>query len=224
MEKCRSIHEHVLKRAKTSQRGKPYHHGDLAAALIVAAEALLVERGVEGFTLRECARRAGVSHAAPAHHFADAAALLTAVAASGFERLTAAITGAKSGIPDARERLIAGHLAYFRFAVSHPALFRLMFHSKHVNHASERIGAAGGAAFDTLKEAVADLRGGAIAPTRAPESWKDPGLMEQWSLIHGLATLAVEGRFGPDPKSKRVSVAVRAAVELGIVALEKREP
>ena len=63
-----------------------YHHGDLRKALLVAAEAELVEKGLEGFTLRCCAKRAGVSHAAPAHHFKDANALLTALATEGYER------------------------------------------------------------------------------------------------------------------------------------------
>ena len=70
---------------------RDYHHGDLRAALLRAAEVELSERGVEGFTLRGCARRAGVSHAAPAHHFGDADGLLTALAAEGFARFNAAV-------------------------------------------------------------------------------------------------------------------------------------
>src|SRR5215510_9357488 len=79
--------ETVSRRSRT--RSEPYHHGDLSRALVEAAEALITERGVEGFTLRECARRAGVSHAAPAHHFGDAGGLLTEVAMDGFARLAA---------------------------------------------------------------------------------------------------------------------------------------
>jgi len=73
---------------KTEEAPVPYHHGDLRAALIGATEALLAERGIEGFTLREAARRAGVSAAAPMHHFGSAAGLLTEVATLGFEELT----------------------------------------------------------------------------------------------------------------------------------------
>src|SRR5262245_53180879 len=107
-----------------------YHHGDLRAALVAAAEAILREQGVEAFTLRECARRAGVSHAAPAHHFGDARGLLSACAAAGFERLADSIE--KSVVragpgADAVARLRAGSLAYIEFALHHRALFQLMF-------------------------------------------------------------------------------------------------
>ena len=69
--------------------GRRYHHGDLAAALLVAGEAELVDKGIESFSLRGVAKRAGVSHAAPAHHFGDANGLLNAIAARGFERFVA---------------------------------------------------------------------------------------------------------------------------------------
>jgi AcrR family transcriptional regulator len=202
---------------------QPYHHGDLSHALVAAAEQLLAERGIEGFTLRECARRAGVSHAAPAHHFGDVGGLLTEVAASGFERLTASIIAAKARERDPTKRLIVGHLAYVQFALAQPALFRLMFHSRYVDRSSERIRAAGGAAFATLKEAISGVRHGARPELRAPEAWRDPELLEQWSLVHGLATLAIEGQFGRDLTRKRLIAAVRAALKLGVTALAGRQ-
>jgi AcrR family transcriptional regulator len=211
-----------MSRGKMSGRGGPYHHGDLAAALVAAAERVLEERGVEGFTLRECARRAGVSHAAPAHHFGDVRGLLTEVAASGFERLTQAITTAVSRERDADKRLLAGHLAYVRFALAHSALFRLMFHSCHVNRATARIGPAGDAAFATLRHAVADVRGRPFQQIRAAEAWRDPGLLGQWSLVHGLATLAMEGQFGPNPTRKSLITAIRAALNLSVATLRAR--
>ena len=208
-----------MSRGKTSGRGGPYHHGDLAAALVAAAERVLDERGVEGFTLRECARRAGVSHAAPAHHFGDVRGLLTEVAASGFERLTLAITTAVSRERGADRRLIAGHLAYVRFAVAHPALFRLMFHSSQVDRATARMRLAGDTAFATLRQAVADVRERTHQPIRAKEVWRDPGLLGQWSLVHGLATLAMEGQLGPNPTRKSVIASIRAALELSVATL-----
>jgi AcrR family transcriptional regulator len=211
-----------VNRKSSGRRTRPYHHGDLSRALVAAAERLLAERGVEGFTLRECARRAGVSHAAPAHHFGDIGGLLTEVAASGFERLTAAIIAAKARKRDAAKRMLAGHLAYVQFALSHPALFRLMFHSKHVDRSAERIRSAGGAAFETLKEATAGVRGYGDPRIRAPEAWRDPELLEQWSLVHGLATLAIEGQFGANLTRTRLLAAARAALELGIAALDGR--
>jgi AcrR family transcriptional regulator len=211
-----------MSRGKTSGRGAPYHHGDLAAALVAAAERVLEERGVEGFTLRECARRAGVSHAAPAHHFGDVRGLLAEVAASGFERLTLAITTAVSRERAASKRLIAGHLAYVRFALAHPALFRLMFHSSSVNRGAAHFQSAGASAFATLRQAVADVRGHPSQSVRAKESWLDPGLLGQWSLVHGLATLAMEGRLGPNPTRKSVIAAIRAALDLSVATLLDR--
>ena len=83
----------MIKRAARPARRRDYHHGDLRRALLDATEALLLESGLETFSLRECARRAGVSHGAPAHHFGDVRGLLTAFATVGFERLVQCCTG-----------------------------------------------------------------------------------------------------------------------------------
>jgi AcrR family transcriptional regulator len=96
----------------------PYHHGALRAALIEATEALLAERGAEGFSLREVARRAGVSPAAPSHHFGDAAGLLTAVASLGFEALAQALqAGQARGGSDPAPRCASQGVAYVAFAM-----------------------------------------------------------------------------------------------------------
>jgi AcrR family transcriptional regulator len=211
-----------VSRKSSAKRAEPYHHGDLSRALVATAEELLAERGVEGFTLRECARRAGVSHAAPAHHFGDVGGLLTELAASGFERMTAAIVAAKARARDPEKRLLVGHLAYVEFALAHPALFRLMFHSEHVNRNAERTRSAGGAAFETLKEATAGVRGYAGPQVRAFEAWRDPELLEQWSLVHGLATLAIEGQLGPRLTHRQIMATVRAVLKLCIAALAGR--
>src|SRR5688572_11963111 len=131
---------------------KAYHHGDLAAALVEAAEAVLTERGVEGFTLRECARRAGVSHAAPAHHFKDAKGLLTEVAALGFERLTEAQRRAREAEPELKNLLLATGTAYVGFALKYPVQFQLMFQTGLLDHTNERFLAAGAAAFGIFIE------------------------------------------------------------------------
>src|SRR5262245_30775541 len=105
-----------------------YHHGDLREALVTAATALLEEQGLSGFTLRQCARRAGVSHAAPAHHFAAADDLLAEIAARGFERFVARLGKAADqveGPPLARLEAM-GH-AYVAFAIANPAVYGLMF-------------------------------------------------------------------------------------------------
>lgn len=110
------------------KREARYHHGDLRAALLDAGEAELAEKGYAGFTLRGTAKRAGVSHAAPAHHFRDANALLTALAARGFARLSAAMQTAQAVVaPDPEAQLVASGIGYFQFGLENPALLQLMF-------------------------------------------------------------------------------------------------
>ncbi len=206
-----------------SAKRPPYHHGDLAAALVAAAEGLLVERGVEGFTLREAARRAGVSHAAPAHHFGDVRGLLTAVAAAGFGRLAEAERAAAAAETNATARLIAIGLSYIKFALTHPALFRLMFHSDQIDRGSDMIRGPGRASFDVMQDALATARGRASAGLIPPEAARDPLVLRQWATVHGLATLAVEGRLGPPGATqKRFLAAARAALESGLGAGDRR--
>ena len=116
-----------------------YHHGDLRHALIEATESLLAERGPESFSLREVARRAGVSPAAPAHHFGDASGLLTAVAALGFDALAQALRAAETrGGRDPLKRLREQGVGYVEFATRHPARFRLMFREGVLRTSSRR--------------------------------------------------------------------------------------
>ncbi|MCB1026534.1 MAG: TetR/AcrR family transcriptional regulator, partial [Microthrixaceae bacterium] len=105
----------------------PYHHGDLPATLRRAAADLLAERGLAGFSLREVARRAGVSHAAPAHHFGDAEGLLTSVAIEAFQHLTTATEAARAGVDDPVEALVQVGRAYVEVSVQHPGHCALIF-------------------------------------------------------------------------------------------------
>lgn len=208
---------------RSAAKRPPYHHGDLAAALVAAAEALLAERGVEGFTLREAARRAGVSHAAPAHHFGDARGLLTAVAAVGFARLAEAERAAATAEINPTARLVAIGLSYIKFALTHPALFRLMFHSDQIDRGSDMIRGPGRASFDVMQDALATARGRESAGLIPPEAARDPLMLRQWATVHGLATLAVEGRLGPaGATQKRLLAAARAALESGVGSLDRR--
>jgi AcrR family transcriptional regulator len=111
---------------------RPYHHGNLHAALLAQAELTVRERGAQALSLRELAREVGVSHGAPRRHFPDRQALLDALAAAGFERLGAELRGAFDGAGDAFEsRLEATAAAYVRFATRDAALLELMFAGKH---------------------------------------------------------------------------------------------
>src|SRR5437660_10821355 len=107
---------------------KPYHHGELREALVAAGRKLLEEQGLRGFTLRECARRAGVSHAAPAHHFASIDDLLAEIATRGYRELIAVMEAeARRAGAEATARLVGQGVGYMAFAAAHPAPFQLTF-------------------------------------------------------------------------------------------------
>jgi len=169
-----------------------YHHGDLRAALLAAGEAVLAETGVEGFSLRLVAKRVGVSHSAPAHHFGDAQGLLTALAAEGFRRFLLAMQARQQGIgDDPRARLLASGHGYIDFAESAPALFRLMFASDRINREAPDFVATSEAAFRHLVDDVARLRG--VSPFDDAAGMAD--VMASWSIVHGFAELLISGRM-----------------------------
>jgi AcrR family transcriptional regulator len=170
-----------------------YHHGDLRRSLIDATEALLDERGADGFSLREVARRAGVSPAAPAHHFGDAAGLLTAVVTEAFDALTEALRkGDTRGRRAGRHRLVEQGVEYVGFALRHPGRFRLMFRGALLHEQAALMASANGA-FSVLEDGVRALRG---LPDGAPIRGADwATLLASWSIVHGFAHLAIAGRF-----------------------------
>lgn len=179
---------------ETTEPRERYHHGDLQRALIEAAEAILIERGVEGFTLREAARRAGVSAAAPAHHFGSAAGLLTEVALLGFETLARFLReGTAEGGADPAARLRGQGIGYVRFARAHPARFLLMFRKDRLNWEDGRLRAAGQAAFVELEDAVRAYRG--IAAGGPLDRAALATVLAAWSVVHGFAHLALDGKF-----------------------------
>jgi len=166
------------------KRKTAYHHGSLHEALLDAAEQLLPSRGPEALTLREVARRAGVSHGAPYHHFASRDALLAAVAERGFIGLGEAMETATGTTP--RDRLAAICEAYVGFAAKHPTRFRLMF-GPLLARKSEFPGlqAAGEKAFALLLAASQE-----VAPAQAM-----PLALAGWSMAHGLSYLTVNDVF-----------------------------
>lgn len=178
----------------TEEAGRRYHHGDLRRSLLEAAEAELAENGVEGFTLRGCAKRAGVSHAAPAHHFGDVNGLLTALAGVGFRRfLTAQQARQDRAGADPKDRHAAAGLAYVEFALAYPELFRLMFSSRRADFSDAELGEAAGAAFDNLAGNVARING---TDPRADEAGMRD-VMASWAMVHGLATLLLDRHLKP---------------------------
>ena len=175
-------------------RARSYHHGDLQRTLLEATEAILAERGVEGFTLREAARRVGVTPAAPAHHFGSTAGLLTEVALLGFQELKRylAESGAAAGA-SAAERICAMGLGYVRFALAYPARFQLMFRKERLQLNDERLRAAGDAAYAELERVVRDYMG--LAGDVPLDAATQALMLGAWSTVHGFAHLALDGRF-----------------------------
>lgn len=169
-----------------------YHHGDLRAALLAATDALLTEAGLEGFTLREVARRAGVSHGAPAHHFGDVRGLLSAYTAEGFAQLAAAIARRRAAAsPAPFDQLIASGIAYVDYALSHRARFQLMFRSDRLDPGCAPLAEAGDHAYGQLVACIARIDPGTDADAEARRARK---VALAWSLVHGYATLMLDNR------------------------------
>jgi AcrR family transcriptional regulator len=169
-----------------------YHHGTLRQALIDATESLLAERGLDGFSLREVARRSGVSPAAPSHHFGDAQGLLTAVATLAFDGLTEALqAGNARGGGDAVARLREQGVGYVGFALRYPGRFRLMFGP--CNQEDEGLSLSARAAFEVLENGVRDLFGVAHGQPLAPP--QTAALLSIWSAVHGFAHLLIGGQL-----------------------------
>src|ERR671923_449319 len=169
-----------------------YHHGDLRRALIDTALAMVTEEGAWNFTLREVARRAGVSHAAAYNHFEDKSALLAEVAALGFQSLRQTMEAAARGQSRSARQAFAGiAAAYVRFGVEHPAHYRLMFGAELADKARRpTLQAAGDAAFAVLTDVLE--RGQASGQVRR-DRVRDQALAA-WSLVHGMTTLLIDQR------------------------------
>jgi AcrR family transcriptional regulator len=187
---------------------------DLRRTLLDASLDLIAREGLEAFSMREVARRAGVSHQAPYHYFSDREAILAAIVAEGFQRLRDDMAAAREAADGAPARLNAIGKAYLDFAVGHPAHFKLMFRSELVRaEKHESAGECAQSAFDVLVSTASEAAG-------AP----DPTfVLTAWSLAHGLATLLLEGKlekkFG---NSKRAQLAAAHAVLDSFAALLAR--
>jgi AcrR family transcriptional regulator len=187
---------------------RPYHHHDLPAALLDAVDALVREDGAGAVTLRAAARRAGVSHAAPAHHFGDKAGLLAAYAIQGLAALRERLTTAGAEAAAAGEpALLALGLAYVRFAVEEPGRFALMFGPKELHGDRPGYQHACNAAFDVLMDAVRELRTD-LDPHDADVLRAAAGA---WSLVHGFATLWLNGNLAEEITSPAPGEAAAAA-------------
>jgi len=159
--------------SRPRHRKRSYHHADLRPALLAAARRMLERGGPEAVSLREVARRAGVSHNAPYRHFADRGALLAALAAQGFDELAAAMAKAATAA-EGSKRLGALGTAYVRFALDRPDLFRLMFGGRVRAADHPTLAEAGKRAYALLAQEAQ------LGPIRS------------WALVHGLAHLLLD--------------------------------
>ncbi|NIJ12368.1 AcrR family transcriptional regulator [Saccharomonospora amisosensis] len=164
------------------QRG--YHHGDLRRAVLDAAIEVISTAGPGAVSLRDLARRAGVSHAAPAHHFKDKAGLLTAIAVEGNELLAAALAGPPAGEAPGLKEL---GVRYVRFALDHPAHFEVMYRPDLYHGDAAELVAAKRRTADLLRQAVGALAADASGDGRGAGT--DVAVLAAWSLAHGFATL-----------------------------------
>lgn len=169
---------------QTAHANDGYHHGDLPNALRKAAAEVIAERGVGAFSLREVARRAGVSHTAPAHHFGDVRGLLTALAGEGFDLLADATSAAVAQHTDPAERLVAVGQAYIEVARAHPAHFQVMFRTDIVSPEDTQLAACGLRAYSVLEDAVRDL-----IESEGLDVEVDTAAWMCWSATQGLVLL-----------------------------------
>lgn len=184
----------VKKKPGKRKRRSSYHHGDLRRQLVAATEEIILERGVDGFTLREAARRAGVSPAAPSHHFKDARGLLSEVALLGFQEFGDALIAAdERGGADARGRLYEQGKAYVEFALNNPARFQLMFSNSKCDMAYKDLAQVADRSFKVLERAVRHASELNASDDMTADAYGL--LMAVWSIVHGFAHLALGGQL-----------------------------
>ena len=183
---------------------------DLRRTLLDASVDLLASQGLEGFSMREVARRAGVSHQAPYHHFHDREAILAEIVTEGFQQLRARMLESMAVAKTAGDRLTAIGKAYVGFALDQPAHFKLMFRSEMVSaEKHDEARACANSAFDLLVSTVDTV-------VRENRGKPDPALvLAAWSLAHGVATLLLEGKL-----QKQVGESKRAQLAAAHSAIE----
>lgn len=193
--KTKPSHKAAPRRANAGKARvkRTYHHGDLREKLVAATEALILERGVDGFSLREVARRAGVSPAAPAHHFGDTRGLLTEVAMRGYADFGDVLAAADARGGDPEKRLNEQGIAYVTFALKNPARFALMFRADKVDLANGKLLEISSRSFRTLEGAIKAATGTAANVELSPDGFGL--LMAVWSIVHGFSHLALGREF-----------------------------
>jgi AcrR family transcriptional regulator len=180
--------------SRAAKEETPYHHGALRDALLQAAERVLERDGLAGLTLRAVAREAGVSHAAPTHHFGDLTGLVSELAAIGFRQFNAAM--AASCAPDTPfpAKGLARAKAYIAYAQAHPGMYGLMFRTERLDYSRPSLHEAAEASFAGLAHAIAASRHEHIEE-EALTLEQAAAIARAWSLVHGFTMLLLDGRL-----------------------------
>jgi AcrR family transcriptional regulator len=181
-------------RTGTSGDDTPYHHGALRDALLEAAERVLERDGLSGLTLRAVAREAGVSHAAPTHHFGDLTGLVSELAAIGFRQFNAAMVAAGAAGNSPIEKAMARAKAYVAYAQAHPGMYGLMFRAERLDMTRPSLHEAASASFAGLAGAIGASRQEQISET-ALSLEQAAAIARAWSLVHGFTMLLLDGRL-----------------------------
>jgi AcrR family transcriptional regulator len=173
----------------------PYHHGALRDALLKAAETVLERDGLAGLTLRAVAREAGVSHAAPTHHFGDLTGLVSELAAIGFRQFNAAMVaaGAAAGSTP-MEKALARAKAYVAYAQAHPGMYGLMFRTERLDMKRPSLREAAEASFAGLAGVIGASRQEQISE-QALSLDQAAAIARAWSLVHGFTMLLLDDRL-----------------------------
>jgi AcrR family transcriptional regulator len=183
--------------ARSSHAGvaAPYHHGALHGALLEAAERVLERDGLAGLTLRAVAREAGVSHAAPSHHFGDLTGLVSELAAVGYGEFSVAMTAAAASAGGSlMEKTMARAKAYVGYAQAHPGMYGLMFRAERLDMKRPSLHEAANAAFAGLAGAVGASRHEQISE-QALSLDQAAAIVRAWSLLHGFTMLLLDDRL-----------------------------
>jgi len=181
--------------AADAGQSAPYHHGALRDALLEAAERVLERDGLGGLTLRAVAREAGVSHAAPTHHFKDLTGLVSELAAIGFRRFNAAMraAGDSAGTPIARA--MARARAYVGYAQANPGMYGLMFRTERLDYSRPSLHEAAEASFAGLAGSVTARSADQQVADESLSLDQAATIARAWSLVHGYTMLLLDGRL-----------------------------
>lgn len=182
------------RRTSSATTETPYHHGALREALLQAAERVLEREGLAGLTLRAVAREAGVSHAAPTHHFGDLTGLLSELAAVGFRQFNAAMTSACDAAAPPLQQALARPKAYVAYAQAHPGMYGIMFRTERLDYSRPSLHEAAEVSFAGLANAVGAIRQEQISEDALTMN-QGAAIARAWAMVHGFTMLLLDGRL-----------------------------